>query len=191
MDAGQTYIAVQGGVSQPESHDFRMQSGARVDTKLEDGYVVVGALGRSFQNNTRLEIEGAYRENEVDNHTVSGPALAGSTGEAKVASGMVNGYYDIPTSASIKPYVGVGVGVANVDFQNYTTTANGEILDDSETVMAYQGMAGLSAPITARLSVNAEYRYFATSDVEVESGTRKSDTTYNTHNITVGARYTF
>jgi opacity protein-like surface antigen len=191
MDNGQTYIAVQGGLVQPESHDFLIGSGAKVTTNLKDGYVVVGAIGRKVGQNIRAEIEGSYREAEVENHSTTGPALAGSVGENKVTAGMVNAYYDVPTSTNITPYIGLGVGVAHVDYQNYGTTATGTVLDDSETVFAYQGIAGLSTPLTARLSLNAEYRYFATADVEVESSTRKSDTDYKTHNFLVGARYAF
>jgi opacity protein-like surface antigen len=191
LEEGQTYIAVQGGLVQPESHDFNNSSAARVSTKLEEGYVVVGAIGRSFRNNLRTEVEGAYRQNDVDNHSTTGPALAGSEGQAKVASAMVNGYYDVPTSVNIKPYIGGGVGVARVSYDNYATVDDGVILDDANTVAAFQGMVGLSAPVHARLSLNAEYRYFTTLNAKVAAGSQESDTSYNTHNFIVGARYAF
>jgi opacity protein-like surface antigen len=70
-------------------------------------------------------------------------------------------------------------------------TACGTVLDDGKTVFAYQGIAGVNDAITDNLSLNAEYRYFATADVDVQSGTVKSDVEYRTHNILAGARYTF
>lgn len=191
MEAGQTYVTVQGGVTQQENHDFNNASGARVSTKMEQGYVVIGAVGRSYRNNVRAEVEGAYRYNDVDNHSTSGPALAGSKGQTHAASVMANGYYDMPTSANITPYVGGGLGVARVAYDNYETTADGEILDDAKTVPAFQAMAGINAPINKRLSMNAEYRYFTTAKAKVQSGLQEGNTSYNSHNITLGARYAF
>ena len=191
MEAGHTYIAVQGGFGQQENHDFNNASGARVSTKMEEGFVVIGAIGRSYRNNVRAEVEGAYRSNDVDNHSTTGPALDGSEGDTHVASAMVNGYYDLPNSTNLTPYIGGGLGVARVAYDNYATTADGEILDDAKTVPAFQAMVGLNAPITSRLSMNAEYRYFTTAKTKVQSGLVESNTSYDTHNVVLGARYAF
>ncbi len=187
---GQTYVTVQGGVAQQEGHDFITGGGAKVETEMKDGYVVVGAIGRQY-GNIRAELEGSYRANDVDSHKVGAATLAGSRGETTVLAGMGNLYYDIPTGGALTPYLGVGAGVAEVEFENYGTNATGTVLDDSDTTFAYQGMAGLNYALNGNLSLNAEYRYFATSDAEVQSGTRTSDVEYQAHNIIAGARYTF
>ena len=190
IGAGQTYVAVQGGIAKPEKHDFLTSAGAKVTTEMKDGYVVVGAVGRK-SGNVRMELEGSFRKSDVENHVTTGAPLAGSRGKAKVMAGMANAYFDIPTTSSVQPYIGGGVGVANVDYSDYATTSTGVVMDDDNSAFAYQGMAGVAMPLNGRLSLNAEYRYFATADVEVQNGTRKSDTEYKTHNFVVGARYAF
>jgi OOP family OmpA-OmpF porin len=187
---GQTYVTVQGGWNQQEDHNFTTGGGAKVNTEMKDGYVVVGAVGRQY-GNIRAELEGSYRANDVDGHNVGGPVLEGSRGESKVMAGMGNLYYDIPTGGALTPYLGGGVGAADVQFENYGTNATGTVLDDGETVFAYQGIAGLNYALTGNVSLNAEYRYFATADVEVQSGTRTSDVEYRTHNVIGGVRYIF
>lgn len=187
---GQTYVTVQGGWTQQEDHDFTASTGAKINTQMKDGYVVVGALGRQY-GNIRAELEGSYRVNDVDTHQTTGPALAGSRGETRVIAGMGNLYYDMPTGGALTPYIGGGIGAADVQFENYGTNATGTVLDDGETVFAYQGMAGLNFAVTNNLSLNAEYRYFATNDVEVQSGTRTSEIEYRSHNLMAGARYLF
>jgi opacity protein-like surface antigen len=78
------------------------------------GYVGVLSLGYGFGNGVRAEIEGSYRENEVD--SVSGfPGLARplrSDGTARSYGIMANALYDfdLGPGAFVMPYVGVGAG---------------------------------------------------------------------------------
>jgi OOP family OmpA-OmpF porin len=187
---GQTYLTLQGGVAQQDEHRFTAASGAKIQTQMKDGYVVVGAVGRQY-GNVRAELEGSYRTNEVDRHRTTGPALAGSSGKARVFAGMGNFYYDLITGGDFTPYLGTGLGVAHVQLEKYATTANGTLLDDGATVLAYQGIAGVNYRLTTNLSLNAEYRYFATTNVDVQSGAQKSSIDYHTHNLLAGLRYLF
>ncbi len=187
---GQTYVSAQGGALTQEDHAFTTSGGAKVNTEMKSGYVMVGAVGRQY-GNIRGELEGSYRANDVDTHKTTGPALAGSRGETSVLAGMGNLYYDMPTGGAFTPYIGAGVGAAKVEFDNYGTNATGTVLNDSSTVFAYQGIAGLNYALNNNFSLNAEYRYFGTADVEVQSGTRKSEIEYQTHNLLGGVRYTF
>jgi opacity protein-like surface antigen len=65
-------------------------------------------------------------------------------------------------------------------------------MDFSRTVFAYQLMAGLSHPVSARLSLTAQYRWFDAGtikgrDARGERATRD----IAGHNLDLGLRYAF
>ena len=60
---------------------------------------------------------------------------------------MLNGLLDFGPDDGIQGFVGGGVGVARVKAQ-YGLNNNGDFLNDSDTVFAYQGLAGIRAPLT-------------------------------------------
>jgi opacity protein-like surface antigen len=71
--------------------------------------------------------------------------------------------YPIPHSI-VTPYIGVGVGGANVvfdtgHFSNGVTTVSG---NEDDTVFAWQAFAGLRFQLNSRMSFGIGYKYFAT-----------------------------
>ena len=94
---------------------------------------------------------------------------------------MVNVDYDFDTGSRWVPYVGGGLGVANISLD--TETAQGRSLaDDSDTVFAYQVGAGLGYEFPLEegrsVTVSLDYRYFATQDP-----TFKGDVTGNEFDV--------
>jgi len=72
-------------------------------------------------------------------------------GDARVISGMMNGYIDIPFSLlGFKPNVGAGLGAARVDL-SHVTAAGAPLLDGRQTVMAFQDMAGLGYALASHV----------------------------------------
>jgi outer membrane protein OmpA-like peptidoglycan-associated protein len=90
---------------------------------------------------------------------------------------MINGFYDFNRGGGISPYVGVGIGYANVDIGS---------VDDSN--WAWQAMAGLAVPLSERLDLDVSYRFFNVEDLEAGAIT---DGDYEHQAVTVGLRYAF
>ncbi len=74
---------------------------------------------------------------------------------------MGNIYYDFHNDTPWTPYLGVGLGGVNVSANNLRVDGT-QLSDDSNFVMAYQGIAGVSYAIDPQLSLRADYRYLRT-----------------------------
>lgn len=134
---------------------------------------ISAAIGYKLPANLRAEAELAYRDNNN--------SALGLDGNVKSFAGLANGYLDIPTGSVVTPYIGAGVGMAQVKQD-----------DEKDTVLAYQAMAGLSFDVSPQTSFVLGYKYFATQTPEYDvlpGVTGEMD--YNTHNIELGLRYQF
>ncbi|HYZ31939.1 MAG TPA: OmpA family protein [Crenalkalicoccus sp.] len=181
------------------------------------GYAAVGSIGWGFGNGLRLEIEGNWRENDVDKITVSGRTLPGSgnSGYMRTYGGMVNALYDFTLPGwPVQPYLGVGVGAGVSDWQNVRFTVPNvnalpttyQIGNNTDTQFAYQAIAGLAYSLSAYvpgLALTGEYRFYGTLDPKLDvtrfsgpvqpvapTGATIKPTDYN-HSILVGLRYNF
>jgi opacity protein-like surface antigen len=164
-----------------------MDLGLEGEAEFDTGFGVLGAAGYGFDAfgsaTVRVEAEIAYRQNDVDEISVSGLGTAsGGDAEVSALSGMANLAVDILTWSIVEPYVMVGIGVANV-----TLESDDFDVDDDDTVFAYQAGAGLGFAVTETITLFTGYRYFATADPKVED----VDAEYGSHNIEAGVRFEF
>lgn len=150
------YVSVIGGWNNTEDD-------SAPDT--DGGWIGGIAVGGKTQY-ARAEIEASYRNSDIDS-----PA----GGDVSSTALMANAYYDLENDTRFTPYIGAGIGVAHVDFD----TAGG----DEGTEFAYQGIVGVNYAIDPKWHVGAEYRYFATTEVE------NSD--YDNHAVVGNVRYQF
>ena len=155
-----------------------------VDTgefSYDTGFGFVAALGTSLQNDIRVEAELGYRNNDLDEIKVDGFGSADIDGDVTTTSLMGNAYYDISTEGSFSPYIGAGLGYANVegDLDDFG--------DEDDNVFAYQLILGGSFASSETLSVDLQYRYFATDDPDFDG----LDSEYSSHNIMIGLRNNF
>lgn len=149
-----------------------------------------GAIGYDF-GNYAMEMEYAYRTNDLDGQTLLGSKLADTEGDTQSSAFMINGYFETPTDSNWVPYLGVGAGIARVNLNDHMT-GNILLVDDNATVFAYQGIAGLEYNVSRKISAFAEYRYFATADVPVTTFTGTNhDVDYESHNFMTGIKYQF
>lgn len=179
---GPNYFSAWGGYNALDDSDIETP-GADLTSDFDDGFGVGAAYGRWFdpQRHWRGEVELSYRENDIDD--VSGTS---SDGEFTVFTGMVNGYYDFTPDARLSPYVGVGVGFADVEADRVALPGGGQI-DDDDNVFAYQAMLGASYELTSSVDFFGEVRYLGTEDPEF--GGRESE--YETFTGLAGVRYRF
>ncbi len=138
----------------------------------------------TFLDMTRFEIEYAYSANDVD--SIAG---VGTTDDVTVDAYMFNVYYDFLNDTQFTPYIGAGLGWANVE-----TNIPAIGLSDSDDVFAYQGRLGVAYEPTTMPNVafTLGYRYFGTADPEYNATlVGPLETEYNSHSAEAGARFSF
>lgn len=194
MDNG-GYFAVRGGVSNLADQDFATAAGT-VTSKTKASWVGTAALGVRISPHLRAEVEGGYQTNEMDSATIPGHGPGSgekpATGDVSVSSGMANLYVDMFQKSRLSPYVGAGVGVANVKYKDTCVNGVPFTADDDDTVLAGQAMVGVRYRFNPSVAGTAEYRYFRTADVKVNGaggGTAEVETA--SHNAMLGMELKF
>ena len=196
------YVGLGGGGNYLMGQDDTIL-GTGVDASFEWGYVGVLSAGYGFGNGLRLELEGSYRQNDIDTVKAAGVgALSRPSGTARSYGVMFNALYDFRLGG-IAPYVGAGVGYQIHEHDNAGASA-GPVrvtLDGDEGNFAYQAILGVGLPIASvpGLALTAEYRFMGTlghdisgtvSDgVDTERFTFSADNL--NHSIMFGVRYNF
>jgi OOP family OmpA-OmpF porin len=192
------------------SRTFGGTSASRTGSAEFDlGFAGVISLGYGFGNGVRAEIEGSYRQNEVD--TVTGfPGLARplrSDGTARSYGIMANALYDLDLGpgAFVMPYIGVGAGYVwhEYDGTRVSSPAGTVTIDGSDGRFAYQAIVGAAFPISAApgLAITAEYRFMGTLQPEIDATLRtpggavaargNAEVDNYNHSLLLGIRYAF
>ncbi|MDP8916804.1 MAG: outer membrane beta-barrel protein, partial [Pseudomonadota bacterium] len=206
------YIAGDIGVHEAE---FEGDSSARdvtFDFSPESDYAAFLRAGFRFNENIRLELEGGYRPGDLESvraenansvpqglctpgvrRTAASPTCGNIDGEVNASTLMLNGIFDLdfdfsPFGQRIVPFIGVGVGAAEVHVKGFgqlsNVTTGGQtvrqsgfaeiqnlVVDDIERAFAYQGLLGLSAQLTEQLALDLTGRFMMTNDIEIGSVT--------------------
>lgn len=153
-------------------------------TDYDLGYAVSLQGGYSW-GGPRLEAEVTWRSNDFD---LKGKgALAGTNLDGDYVNSialMGNLLYDIPTGSAWTPYLGAGVGVAHL-----WAKAGG--VKETDSLFAYQGIAGLGYNIDQNLTIKMDYRYFATLDPRFNTDVGVVKSKYQNHTVMVGFTYNF
>lgn len=200
------YVGVEGGVMIVEDIDFDV--GGLIDTATVDhkrpGYDFDAIVGYDL-GAFRLEAEVGYRAANVDafrsgttTPNVGGvPAIVGpgsfdyAGGRSSALSFMVNGLWDFGDDDGVQGFVGPGLGVARVKHRIGLTT-NGDFLDDSDTVVAWQAIAGIRAPLSENVDVSLKYRFFNAPGVTtVDAAGREWYGRFRSHSILGGVIFNF
>ncbi len=155
--------------------------GFRYDSSNLGGSAFMGiGAGYQFNNWFRADMTAEYRT-AANYHAVASyngaafvPNPCGGlgrcpdvyTGSISSAVFLANGYVDLGTWSGITPYIGAGVGLANVRsglFVDHSigNTGGGYSLGASKTNFAWAGMAGLSYTVSPNLKLDMGYRYLS------------------------------
>lgn len=183
------YIAVSGGLIGKTDYDYGFANGWSVDADVKAGAQGAIAWGTSIGANWRGEIALGYRSQKVDSALTSNVGVFVATdGKVKALSIDLNGYYDFPVSGPVKPYLGAGIGAAQVKIDD-------GLLDDKGDALTLQAMAGASVAVSPRISLFAEGRYQYTGSIKVKttspSGERNEKLNMTAPGAVVGARFAF
>jgi opacity protein-like surface antigen len=149
--------------------------GGSAELSFDPGFGFIAAVGNNFEG-LRGEVEVAYRNNDADKLS-SGGFSESVSGDISSLAFMGNLLVDLPLSERIRPFLGAGIGLANIDVDG----------DEDDTVFAYQAIAGLGFPLTHVTTLDLQYRYFATADPDFDG----TEAEYQTHNFFAGLRFDF
>jgi len=164
--------------------DFNMNG----EFAFDNGAVATLAIGTSIGNAGRIEMELASRANDFDEIRYDDYGTLDADGDVTTGSLMGNAYYDFKNESRLTPFIGGGLGFANVEYD--IDSIGGEDVynaKDDDDVMAYQLMLGASFAATDHLNIDLQYRFFGTEDPEFDD----IDVEYQTHNVMLGLRYSF
>lgn len=150
----------------------------------DTGYGWGFALGRQFG---QFRVEGQFDSNktDLDDVRVSGPGIGTNVGVAsgdiRVDTAMINGFYDFPVAEGFSVYLMAGMGYGNVELSLYNA-------DDNETTFAYKAGAGVTYSFASNQAVDLGWEYMGTGDVVI-GGLDVNDIEAN--NIVLGYRFSF
>jgi opacity protein-like surface antigen len=153
--------------------NFQSEINGRPSAKGDTGWTVSGAVGREIADGFRGEGEVLYLDSS-GKHS--------GAGDLKTVAGMLNGYYDFNRQGAWQPFVGAGVGVAQVKVDG--GPSNGD-----DTGFAYQFKVGVAHPFNDRLTGEVAYRYLGVNGLEFGAGPGRIDGDFSTQAVTVGLRY--
>jgi len=167
-----------------------------------------GSVGYRFAGNSlggiRLEGEFLYSEQDVEqinfNGNVFNQSQGSVDGEIEVLSGFINIAQEFDGLGYLRPYVGVGIGITQLeaDFAyNPNLTAN--IDSDDDTAFSYQAFVGVDVDLSDRFTGYIDYRRIETDDLELNRfgggaggpATTLQEGEIEVDAITVGLRYSF
>lgn len=162
------YIAGQVGINLPTGDDG----------VLDNAAAFAGAAGYRFNPNVRIEGELSYRKNDASEDVLGVPV----TGNTKITTAMVNGWYDFANDSAFTPYIGGGLGVAHGSAK---ATALGVTVKESDSALVWQAGAGVGYALNDQVALTADYRYLDTSTFD------DIGADYRAHEVRAGVRYSF
>jgi OOP family OmpA-OmpF porin len=197
-----TGVYVSGGVGYNLELKQKLKDGVVANTPIAgnaniastDGYMLQGSAGYGFGNGFRVELEGDFYNN-IFSKNPNTNAFPAASGRSEKYGAMVNGLYDFSLGYLLSPYVGVGVGYQEADFNNFS--AGGLYASESKASFAGQAILGVSLPYAPvpGLSFTGEYRFMALVSARKYHGTFqgvessfKTQDDYN-NSFILGARY--
>jgi outer membrane protein OmpA-like peptidoglycan-associated protein len=192
------YVGAGAGLNWLQDQTFSGSGGVRASFDM--GYGGVISLGWGFGNGIRAEIEGSYRQNDVDRVRDPGgdfPGARSGRGAARSFGVMGNAFYDFHgLLTGIVPYVGVGAGYMWHEHDNVGVVVPNLRSNGRDARFAYQAIAGAAFPISEvpGLAITAEYRYMATLEQSIPNNFTnqlRSNVTPQNHSVFLGIRYAF
>jgi opacity protein-like surface antigen len=104
---------------------------------------------------------------------------------------MANAWYDFDLGLPITPYVGGGIGLAQVKISG--DLDGSRLFEKNDSVFAWQVGAGASLPISDTTKLFLDYRYFSAADAHLKlepgynGGSISAD--FNSHSLMLGVRF--
>jgi len=164
------YIAADGGVVWTSNQDFGPGAGTPITYDL--GFGAGAQVGYAF-GGPRVEFEYNYRYNKADSIGSAGGSV-GANGHISANSFLVNFLYDFDTGSKWVPYVGLGLGMADVSATtikpNAMTGGLSGFLDGSSSKFAVQFIFGAEYLASDRVGIFIDWRGLWAANVNLNYG---------------------
>ena len=174
------------------------------EKRLNSGITYSFGLGYKFNDHFRTEL--AY--NKVNNLKYSTKVTTDREYKQKIKlqAIMLNSYYDISSAYKIRPYVGIGLGYANIKPGEAWRTSSSNAMTykaKNSNNFTYSLITGVSTNITDKLNLDIGYKFqdygktkkFYTRKLNDNPWknypAKDSGIKIKTHSLTVGVRYNF
>lgn len=186
LDARKWYVTGSLGaslLSDPDA-DFTPKNGTERKGKLkvDSGMLFGGSVGYFLMPDLRVEGEIVYRSNEISSTTVNG--LDRRQGDSDIASVMymaniIKDFNGFSTSfANFKPYVGIGVGLAQeIDVDAEIGGKEREFSDSNR--FAYQALGGVNWYYRSGWFAGAGLRYMDAGKPKLDGSAGDLDVDYD------------
>jgi opacity protein-like surface antigen len=138
------YVTLWAGMVATQDTDIDAGN-VHADVSFDNGFAGGLAVGYDF-GPARLEVEGGYRNSNIEN----------SDEDLTIKSLMLNAYADFKTGGVATPYLGAGIGYAQV-----------EVDDEDDDVVAGQLGAGVLFALSPSVAVDLGYRFMMTDDPDI------------------------
>jgi outer membrane protein OmpA-like peptidoglycan-associated protein len=157
--------------------ETEFDSGTAYD--LDDEWM--GALGAGYAlgNGLRLEGELSHRDNPASIGGVS------ANFDVRTLSLMANVFYDFNRGGRFEPYIGVGIGAIDPEFNDSPPEV------EVDPGFAWQALVGVAIGLTPQLDLDIGYRYLQADDLDADEGGFPAGMEYMHQAVTVGLRYQF
>jgi outer membrane protein OmpA-like peptidoglycan-associated protein/opacity protein-like surface antigen len=164
-----------------------------------DGALFVGYDLGAF----RLEAEVAYKQADLKDFETAftlPPALGSvppgahpGTGNTSALSFMINGMLDFGDDDGLSGFVGGGVGVGRINYNNVRVYENlPGFVDGSDSKLAWQVFAGVRQAISDNIDVTVRYRFFNVDNIKtVDFGGFESESRFRSHSLLGGITFNF
>jgi opacity protein-like surface antigen len=211
------YARIFGGYSFLESPSIQgdgISNGAtgaginRGDLRTSSGGWGGGAAGYRW-GTLRLEGMGTYENHATD--SFSSPqfqyrdlggalrtdlnATPSLNGDLRIFTGFINAMLDIDFGSPLQPFVGGGIGFANVRMDNVTGNSRGnafKLADDSDTVLAFQALVGVAYKVTDMFTAELGYRFLTLNNPSFSGGgAGEFELGIDSHQLWLGLRVNF
>lgn len=187
--ASDFYVKGFGGLTVPQDDNFQLNVkgfGTLGETGFDysNGYILGIAGGYTINPNVALELEYAYRNADAKYKDISN-----SKRTTESNAFMLNAIYNFTPSGPWQPYVGAGIGVADLNAEQIPGAIGGDF--DSDYNFAYQLIGGIGYRLASGWTLNGEVRYFGINDQDLENDDLQFKTNYTTFDLLFGATYHF
>ncbi|MCO7738301.1 porin family protein [Brucella intermedia] len=147
---------------------------------LDKNVVPSVGVGYQFTDNLRGDVTFGYSKQSFDDLDV----------DVRSWDMMTNAYVDLGNYYGFTPYLGAGLGFANVRYS--IDTVYGAYKADDDYRLAWALMAGVGIDVASNIKLDVGYRYgvIEGADIASAAGITLSDKDIQSHQLRAGVRFT-
>ncbi len=201
---GAWYVGIEGGPAIVEDQSFNLNGVSdQGSADLKNAWDVDGLVGYDF-GGFRLEAELGYKQAALTQWRSQLTTPAGVDAAARPAgtfvdaggrlsnlSLMLNGLLDFG-GEGMAGYIGGGAGIARTKTGYSIDSSGPDFLNDTDSGLAWQAIAGVRAPLSDAVEIGLKYRFFNQDNAKlVDRIGRTAETRYRSHSVLASLIFNF